>query len=215
MVLILLDFDGVLADTLGDLLQFGQEACDELGVQHIAVQEDLSSLEVMSFATYGHQMGVPDSLLDEFVRRCLEKFARKKSPPAIFDGLTPVIQRLAEGHTLAVVTGNSTENVTAFLAAHGLGGCVRAIFGVDAPGTKVEKIKRARSRFGAEAESVFMVGDSVSDIRAAQEASVKSIAVGWGHQSAERLVKARPDFLVNTPTELLNVIQKENADKKS
>ena len=63
MSLILFDFDGVLADTLGDLLQFGQEACDELGVNHTATQDDLSSLEVMSFATYGQQLEVPDHLL--------------------------------------------------------------------------------------------------------------------------------------------------------
>jgi len=87
MSLILFDFDGVLADTLGDLLQFGQEVCDELGVQHIATQEDLNSLEVMSFATYGIQLEVPAHLVDEFVRRCLSRFAEKKSPPAIFDGL--------------------------------------------------------------------------------------------------------------------------------
>ena len=69
MSLILFDFDGVLADTLGDLLQFGQEVCDELGVKHTATQDDLNSLEVMSFATYGIQLEVPVHLVDEFVRR--------------------------------------------------------------------------------------------------------------------------------------------------
>jgi AHBA synthesis associated protein len=56
-----------------------------------------------------------------------------------------------------------------------------------------------------------MVGDSASDIRAAKEAGVKSIAVGWGHQSAETLLRARPDILTHSPSELREAILKLTA----
>ena len=207
MALILFDFDGVLADTLGDLLQFGQEACNELGIKHTATQDDLSSLEVMSFATYGQQLEVPEHLIDEFVRRCLAKFGEKKSPPNIFKGLDEVVRELSTRNVIGVITGNSSENVKAFLAEHGLGGCVRAIYGVDFPGSKVEKISQAQNQFTAKGEAVFMVGNSASDVRAAKEAGVKSIAVSWGHQSAETLLRARPDYLIHSPGELLQVIE--------
>ncbi len=211
MALILFDFDGALADTLGDLLQFGQEACDELGVKHTATHDDLNSLEVMSFATYGTQLEVPDELLSEFVRRCLEKFGEKKSPPGIFAGLGEVIRELSTNHVLGIVTGNSSDNVKAFLSAHGLDDCIRAIYGVDSPGSKVEKISLAQNQFAAGGEAVCMVGDSASDIRAAREAGVKSIAVGWGHQSAETLLRARPDILTHSPSELREAILKLTA----
>ena len=207
MSLILFDFDGVLADTLGDLLQFGQEVCDELGVQHIATQEDLNSLEVMSFATYGIQLEVPAHLVDEFVRRCLSRFAEKKSPPAIFDGLAEVVRKLAKENVLAVVTGNSTQNVNAFLEEHGILDCFRAVYGVDLPGSKVQKISLAREQFsaGMMRESVFMVGDSLSDIRAAKEAGIQSVAVAWGHQSLDRLLSGDPDHVVRSVQELLTL----------
>jgi phosphoglycolate phosphatase len=207
MPLILFDFDGVLADTLGDLLQFGQEACNELGVKHIATKDDLSSLEVMSFATYGQQMGVPDHLIDEFVRRCLAKFGTKQSPPEIFTGLNDVVRGLFKSNIIGVITGNSTENVKAFLAEHCLAECICAIYGVDTPGSKVEKILQAQSQFSTEGKMVFMVGDSASDVRAAKQAGIKSIAVTWGHQSAETLLRAGPDYLIYSPTELLKVIE--------
>lgn len=206
MALILFDFDGVLADTLGDLLQFGQEACDELGVKHIATPEDLDELEVMSFATYGQQLEVPEHLVDEFVRRCLAKFGEKKSPPDIFKGLDEVIRELSASNVIAVITGNSSENVRAFLVEHVLNECVRAIFGVDSPGSKAEKISLAQNQLTAQGEAVFMVGDSASDVHAAKEASVKSIAVSWGHQSSEILIRAEPDFIVHSPRELMEVI---------
>jgi len=205
MTLILFDFDGVLADTLADMLRFAQEVCDELGVKHTVVQTDLSELGVMSFATFGRACEMPEDLVDEFVRRCTRKFAEKKAPPAIFNGLGEVVRKLAERHVLIVVTGNTEGNVRAFLEEHVLGGCFRAVFGVDMPGSKAEKILMAKSQFAAGGAAVFMVGDSVSDVREAREAGVKSIAVSWGHQSVERLIGAVPDHVVRLPEELIDI----------
>ena len=207
MALILFDFDGVLADTLGDLLQFGQEVCDELGIKHVATPEDLDALEIMSFATYGRQLEVPEHLVDEFVSRCLKKFEEKESPPDIFNGLDEVIRKLSASNIIGVITGNSSQNVKAFLVEHGLDGFVHAIFGVDSPGSKVEKILLVQNQFAAGGEAVFMVGDSASDILAAKEASVKSIAVSWGHQSADILIRTKSDFLVHSPQELLKIFE--------
>ena len=205
MTLILFDFDGVLADTIADMLRFAQEVCAELGVKHTVVQTDLSELEVMSFATFGRACGIPEDLVDEFVRRCTGKFAEKKAPPEIFNGLGEVLRKLAKSHVLAVVTGNTEGNVRTFLEQHGLEGCFRALYGVDMPGSKAEKILMAKSQFVAEAETVFMVGDSMSDVRAARAAGVKSIVVSWGHQSLGRLVGAVPDAIAHLPEELIEI----------
>lgn len=209
MALIIFDFDGVLADTLDDLILFGQEVCDELGVQHTVNEKDLSNLEVMSFATFGQACEVPEHLINEFVQRCLKRFAEKKSPPAIFNGIGDVIREFASSHTLAIVTTNSSQNVNAFLTEHGLDAYVRAIYGIDTAGSKAQKISIAQSQFinGANPEPVYMIGDSLSDIKAAKEASVKSIAVTWGHQSLEHLMRGEPDFVVHNPHELLGVVE--------
>jgi phosphoglycolate phosphatase-like HAD superfamily hydrolase len=208
MALILFDFDGVLADTLGDMIQFAQEVCDELGVKHIVVQNDLKNLEVMSFATYGRACEIPEHLVNEFVHRCLKRFAKKKSPPDIFKGLDEVIKKLSDNNIIAIVTGNNTDNVNAFLVEHRLDGHVSAIYGVDLPGSKAEKISLARSQFAKNGEFVFMVGDTLSDARAAKEASVKSITVSWGHQNAEMLIRTESDYFVDSPRELFETITK-------
>jgi phosphoglycolate phosphatase-like HAD superfamily hydrolase len=148
---------------------------------------------------------VPAELVDEFVHKCTEKFAAMKSPPAIFDGLGEVVRKLAESHLLAVVTGNIERNVRAFFTEHGLEGCFRAVYGLDRPGSKVEKILMAKDQYAGEGVTVFMVGDSVSDILDSREAGVISIAVSWGHQSAEKLVKAMPDYFVNLPEGLIEI----------
>jgi phosphoglycolate phosphatase-like HAD superfamily hydrolase len=208
MTLILFDFDGVLADTLGELLQFGQEACDELGVKHTATQDDLNSLEIMSFATYGRQLEVPENLVDEFVKRCMVKFVQMPNPPKIFDGMTQVIEKLSTRHAIGIITGNAARAVENFLFENGIRQCVSAIFALEQPGTKCEKILRAKGQLAKDTQNVYYVGDALSDIHAAREASVKSIAVSWGHQSVERLIQAEPDYIVRSPQELMEVIEK-------
>jgi phosphoglycolate phosphatase-like HAD superfamily hydrolase len=208
MALIIFDYDGVLADTLDDLIQFGQQACNQLGVQHQVTPADLNNLEVMSFTSFGRACGVPDELVDEFVRISLKLFAEKQSPPAIFPELRAVIERLSLNHTLAIVTTNSSQNVHAFLVQHGLDGLVRAVYGVDSPGSKAQKIALAREQLLKDRphELVFMIGDSLSDMLAAKEASVTSIAVTWGHQSLENLRRGNPDHVIHSPQHLMEII---------
>ena len=210
MAIIIFDFDGVLADTLDDLIQFGQEVCDELGIKHLVKKDDLRNLEMMSFASFGRACEVPEHLVDEFVQKCLKRFAEKKSPPAIFNGLSNIVRHLAINNTIAVITTNSSQNVNAFLIEHGLDEYVDEVYGVDIPGSKAEKISMARNQFSAnrKRESVFMIGDSLSDIMAAKEASATSIAVTWGHQSLERLLSGNPDYVVDFPCDLTGIIEK-------
>ena len=207
MPLILFDFDGVLADSIEDMIRFAQESCNELGISHQVILPDLSMLESMSFYHYGRNCEVPDNLLENFVELCINKFASKKSPPALFEGMTKVLQELSKNNNIAIVTGNTSQNVKSFLREYKLETIVSAIHGVDEPGSKAEKILRAKEKLSAGEEPVFMVGDSVSDIKSAKSAGVISIAVSWGHQDVNMLAAAKPDYFIDTPSELIGIIK--------
>lgn len=205
MALILFDYDGVLADTLDDLIHFGQIACDRLGVKHAVTKDDLSNLEVMSFSTFGRACEVPEHLNADFVEISLTLFAEKTTPPNIFTGISEVIKYFSQNHKMGIVTTNSSQNVNAFLAQHGLANFIHAVYGVDTAGTKAQKILMAQNQFLE--KKVFMIGDSLSDIRSAREASVTSIAVIWGHQSLEKLKTGDPDYVIDSPSQLIEIIE--------
>jgi phosphoglycolate phosphatase len=208
MALILFDYDGVLADTLDDLIQFGQIACDKLNIKHVVTENDLSNLDVMSFSTFGRACEVPEHLNDDFVKISLTLFAEKTTPPNIFAGISEVIKYFSTNHKLGIVTTNSSQNVNAFLAQHGLAEFIHALYGVDTAGTKAQKILLAQNQFmNGQANSIFMIGDSLSDIRSAKEAAVTSIAVTWGHQSLEKLRTGNPDFVIDSPSQLIEIIE--------
>ena len=55
-------------------------------------------------------------------------------------------------------------------------------------------------------EKVVYVGDEVRDIDAAKKTGIKVIAVGWGFNSQEALAAQNPDFLIERPQELIEII---------
>ena len=215
MAIILFDFDGVLADTLDDLLNFAQEVCAQLGFPRNPTPADLEVLETMSFADYGRQLKLPTQYIDAFVSQCLQMFNQRSHPPKMFKGMGQVITEAARDSTIAIVTGNTTPTVEEFLKENNLREHIRLVIGVEHKGSRPEKIKLALREVGQGEEVAYMVGDAVSDIRAARETSLKSIAVCWGHQSPSRLMTAIPDYLVNSPQELLGLLKKIQKEVKS
>jgi phosphoglycolate phosphatase len=214
MAIILFDFDGVLADTLDDLLNFAREVCAQLGFPRDPTPADLNVLETMSFADYGRQLKLPPQYIDAFVSQCLRMFNQRSHSPRMFEGMGQAIKEAAKSNILAIVTGNTTPTVEEFLKENNLREYIKLIIGVEQKGSRPEKIKRALRELGQGEEAAYMVGDAVSDIHAARETSIKSIAVGWGHQSPSRLLTAAPDYLVDSPQELLELLKKIPNDEK-
>lgn len=53
-------------------------------------------------------------------------------------------------------------------------------------------------KLGCSAQEAFMVGDSVSDIKAAKAAKVPVICVNYGYSQGEDLLAYKPDFLIES-----------------
>ena len=96
MAIILFDFDGVLADTLDDLLNFAREVCAQLGLPRNPTPADLEVLDTMSFVDYGQQLKLPPQYIDAFVSQCLQRFNQRSRPPEIFEGMRQVITEAAK-----------------------------------------------------------------------------------------------------------------------
>jgi len=197
----------VLADTLDDMLNFAREACTKLGFPRNPIPADLDALETMSFVDYGRQLMLPERHIDEFVSLCLQMFNRRPRPPRIFNGMEQVIEETAKYNKIAIVTGNTAPTVEAFLKEYGLSEYVSILIGVEQKGSRPEKIRRVLNELSQTTDTAYMVGDSLSDIFAAKEAGIQSIAVSWGHQSPSRLKKAAPDYFVASPKELFDLLK--------
>ena len=204
---IIFDFDGVLADSLEVMLRYSGQICLELGYPCQPSPADLEVLDTMSFDSLGRQLNLPESIIPDYKQRVFKQFISGDELPTIFDGMAEVISVLASLYTLGLVTGNTSGLVRSFLERYNILHQFGLILCVDDPGTRVEKLRRIVKELSELNSEVFLVGDAVSDIYAAREVKVKSIAVTWGHQSREKLMTTKPDFLVDSPQGLLSMLE--------
>lgn len=200
---LIFDFDGVLADSLNPMLSYARQVCHEMGYPRSPTQKDLEILEKMEFSEFGRHLGIPEAEIETFVNRNFELFYRREEPLLMFPGMESIIRELSRSAILVVITGNSCKVVEKFLEAHGLKDEFQSIQGAEDDGSRVDKILNFKSLFGGSKSEFYMLGDAVSDIRAARETGIKSIAIGWGHQSKQKLITENPDYLVDHPEDLL------------
>jgi phosphoglycolate phosphatase len=204
--IIIFDFDGVMADTRLFMLQTTGEICAQLGHPCTPTPADQEALDVMSFDNLGRQVGLPEHLIPEYTRRILAVFNDYPQPMPAVDSIAQVIEQLASDHRLGLVTGNGAGVVRKFLVHYGLEQHFEVVSTLEDPGSRVEKIQRILAALGNEHAQAYMIGDSVSDILAARQAGISSVAVTWGHQSTAKLRRAGPDFIIEAPADLLTLL---------
>jgi phosphoglycolate phosphatase len=146
--------------------------------------------QVIEAAQELYQTGVPD--------------LRDKLCP----GLPEVLEAMARrGVVLALVTGNLTRIGWHKLTRAGIQQHFRfGAFGEMAPTRgDLAKLAIARARgegLIGESSRISLIGDAASDIQAARDAGVQSIAVLTGIAPSEELEAAGPDFLLEDLTRL-------------
>jgi len=121
--------------------------------------------------------------------------------------ISPLLAELHhdEHFQIGILTSNTQENVKQFLDKNELGffDFIRTGKSVFGKSHIINKIVKQRH---VSKNKVFYVCDEMRDIEAARKSGIKSIAVTWGYNTKDALIKENPDFLVSSPDELRNII---------
>ncbi|HUH67382.1 MAG TPA: HAD family hydrolase [Syntrophales bacterium] len=201
--LFLFDFDGVLVDSLAMYEERVKICLEKIGSPVVKSRDDFLAL-------------FDDNFYEGIMRKGIDLAAFLRASASIptdndcnrmvpFTELLPVLVKLSEKNVLAVISSNVSRVIKPVLSRHGFNGCFRDILGADFSYSKIEKIVHAMRIFQTERERTYYVCDTTGDIREAQEAGIKTVAVTWGWHSAERLKTANPDYLIESGKGLLTV----------
>ena len=124
----------------------------------------------------------------------------------LFDGLHEVIKKLAEDHTLYVVSSNSMGIITAFLKRHKINQYFTRVYGNVGLFSKAQAIKKVMKREGFNVRNAVYIGDEVRDIEAAKKIHMPIISVTWGYNGSKVLNKYEPNFVANKPNDIAKII---------
>jgi phosphoglycolate phosphatase len=201
--LFLFDFDGVIADSMQLYEEMTRRCFDAIGKPITKNHQDFLNLFNENFYEAIQRKGVS---IDEF------NDAAKQIVPTIdysgvtaFEGVMPVLRELKKKNVLIIVSSNNVHAIMAILSIINLSSCFDDILGADFRLSKVDKIIYAMEKWNVSYNRTFFVGDTTGDIIEAKEAGVKAVAVTWGWHTKEKLEKAKPDVLIDSPRQLLDV----------
>jgi phosphoglycolate phosphatase len=202
--LFLFDFDGVLADSLDLYSEAVRRCLERIGTPIVKTREDYLALFEGNFYESMAARGVDLAAFAQAAEEILPGIDYGAMKP--FDGLIPVLDALQKDHLLAVISSNGSLTIHRMIKRFGFDPYFDEILGSDFLFSKKEKIDHALAKYSIPPERTFYIGDTTGDIMEARAAGVRTVAVTWGWHSRERLAAAHPDFLVETPEGLLQMV---------
>ena len=202
---IIFDFDGTLADTIDILLSITNRLSAEFGFKS-ATKEELAQLSNLNSWQILQYSGISIFKFPLLIRRLKAELHSELPHIQLFPGIKEVLVELKKrGFQLGIITSNSRENVWTSLEKNGLQSLFTFIYSGSTFG-KHKVINKWLRRENINPEQVVYVGDEIRDIDAAKKTGIKVIAVGWGFNSQEALAAQNPNFLIERPQELIEIM---------
>lgn len=216
--MILIDVDGTLVDSVPDLAWCVDEMMRALdmpargeaavrnwvgnGVERLVRRALINSLD-----------GEPDEAL---FQRALPVFmdlyqdnVSKRS--VLYPGVLEALDYMkAAGYALGCVTNKATQFTLPLLKDLGL----HDYFGIIICGDKLAKKKpdplpllHAAQHFGVEPAQALMIGDSVSDVKAARAAGFQIVCMSYGYNHGQDIRDFDPDAVLDSMIEIKELLQ--------
>ncbi|HNQ43217.1 MAG TPA: HAD-IA family hydrolase [Candidatus Cloacimonadota bacterium] len=202
--LLLFDFDGTLADSLDLGLKIANNLAPVIGRSPMT-HEEIQHLRSMPLAKAFKELKIHFWLIPGLISKALVQYRHLLHEIEPFESIHDMLLELKHlGISVALLTSNTKENVNAFLKhwdmeyfdwVEGTSGILK----------KHNSIRRQINKHKLDKERVLYVGDEVRDIDAAHHCGIKVIAVSWGFHTKDLLVSHDPDYLVDTPQQIVSI----------
>jgi len=215
--MILIDVDGTLVDSVPDLAYCVDEMMKQMempthGVDKVRNWVGNGVDRLVQRALIGQLDGDPDEALFEKARPIfLELYADNVSKRSVlYDGIREGLDYLkAQAYQLGCVT-NKAEQFTIPLL-NDLG--VHDDFSIVICGDTLPKKKpdplpllHAAEHFKVAPENALMIGDSISDVKAARAAGFQIVCMSYGYNHGEDIRNYDPDLVIDSMAELKDIL---------
>ena len=193
------DFDGTLADTF-DV------------IKNIAMNESSEhDIDVELFKSEGAKgmlkmLNIPRWKIPGMILNVTNKLRNSKNIK-LFPDIVDLLINLKKDYKIGILSSNSKEIINDTLKEYDIENLFEFVYSESSLFGKHSVLKRMCSKHNIDPLEVIYVGDEDRDIIAAKKANLKSIAVTWGFNSNEKLSKESPDYLVDSPMQILEALQ--------
>lgn len=202
---LLFDFDGTLGDTFHQGFEILNLLASEFGFRPLP-PEELEYARDLSTSGLMKHLGISRMKLHKISKRGTEEIGKRIHTVQTFDGVPEMVRHLHNaGFRLGILTSNSEPNVRVFLKAQNL-----ELFDFIESSSKLlgkgSVLRRLMKERHIKPKEILMIGDELRDIEAAHDVGVHMAAVTWGYNSRAALEAAEPDYLFETPAQIVEFL---------
>ena len=200
------DFDGTIADTLGEGLTIYNELAEKNGYNLIS-PDQLDNLRELDTNGLLKHLGVPKRKLPFHLATAMRRLRSRIEKLSLIEGVQDVLPLLRErSEQMGILSSNIPENIETFLEVHGIRDEFSFVSSIGKLSGKARHLRSIARTFSLAPGEITYVGDEIRDLRAARKAKVEVIAVTWGLNSRRSLSRENPTFLIDQPSELLDIV---------
>ena len=211
MKLIILDFDGTLADTRGLIVVTMQQTIQELGLEHRTDDQCAAMIGLPLKQAFTDLIPMTDEMGDLCVdtyRKIFKENNTNYTAPA-FPNVLETLQLLSDkGFTLTIASSRSHWSLMEFVESMNLQEVMSYILGGDdvtQAKPNPEPVLKTLEIFGCTPDEALVVGDTWYDIEMGRRAGVRTCGVTYGNGTREELTNAGADCLVDDFGELMKL----------
>ncbi len=208
---IIFDCDGTLLWTIDDLRDATNYALDLLGCPLKTTEEILKLVgngigNLVMGALPDNQKDLHPKAMEYFAAYYEVHFADKTCP---YDGIVETVQKIKEKGIKVAVVSNKQEKYLLPLFDKLFKDVFPVVMGESkhlAKKPAPDMVDEALRRLNVDKNKAVYVGDSEVDVRTAFNSDMDLIAVAWGFRSKENLIQNGAKIIIDTPSELLDII---------
>ncbi len=203
---LLFDFDGTLADSINMGLRIANNLAPEFGIEPLT-EEQFAQARTMSIPKALKMFKIPLYKVPKAITMALAEYRHVIHELEPFAGIPEMLKELKElGCHMALLSSNTGENVRHFLDQHELD-YFDWVEGTSGILKKHSSIRKQIKKHKLDKRNVIYVGDEIRDIIAAKKSSIRIISVSWGFHDVALLKRHDPDYLVEKPQEIVELIK--------
>lgn len=204
--LVAFDFDGTIANTLGEMHRIFNELAPEFGLHEIH-EAEIANLRQLATKELIRKLGVPKRRIPALLGKGLSLLRSRIEQIELINGMGEALRAIRPRvDHMGILTSNNSENVELFLKHHGLEDQFQFISSKSKLSGKAKHLKSILRTFSLEKEEMLYVGDEIRDIKACQKVGIPIAAVSWGFNSLEALAAAKPTHLIERAGQLVELI---------
>ena len=201
--LIILDFDGTLADTRGLIVKTMQQTLEALGLESRTDEQCASMIGLPLKQAFTDLIPMSDEMGGQCVETYRKIFNENNALYVIptFPHVMETLYKLHEqGYILTIASSRSNRSLREFVNDMDLNDVIPYVLGAeDVTRAKPhpDPVLQTLETFGCKAEDALVVGDTWYDIEMGKRAGVKTCGVTYGNGTREELMQAGADYLVD------------------